>query len=431
MTVFDFAPLFARDLPPAAKRSGTPPEFNFTGGHNDPEGIPVEALIEAAVRQLRARGPHMAMYSMQGGPQGLRDLRQVVADKLTRDRGAPTDPDDVLITSGSLQGMDLVNQLLVDPGDTVIVEEDTYGGTLNRLRRRGAKIVGAPLDEQGLRIDALEAQLDELAAKGIKPKYIYTIPTIQNPTGSVLPVERRRALLALARARGIAVFEDECYADLVFGEDAPPALRGMDPEAVIHIGSFSKTLAPALRLGYLVADWAVLSRIMPLKTDAGTGAIEQMVVADYFGSHFHGHVAALKPRLAAKLDAMVEAVEREFGTAAEFVRPKGGIFFWMRIPGVDTSALCPVALAEGVEFNPGAEWSTRADARDCLRLCFALPTEEKIREGVAKLAEICRRETGIPAVSANIRHAATMSGDPSHMCEGSQASENKREYNPG
>src|SRR5690606_23637313 len=141
------------------------PEHNFVGGHNDPEGIPVEALIDSAVRQLRAKGPLLAMYSMDGGPQGLRELRELVAEKLTRDRGAPTDPDQVLITSGSLQGLDLVNELLVNPGDTVIVEEDTYGGTLSRLRRHGARIAGAKLDRDGLDIDALGRQLDELAAE--------------------------------------------------------------------------------------------------------------------------------------------------------------------------------------------------------------------------------------------------------------------------
>ena len=406
MTAFDFAPLFASDLPPAAQAWTGFAEHNFVGGHNDPEGIPVEALIESATRQLRAKGRELAIYTLDGGPQGLLELRAVVARKLTEDRGAPTDPDQVLITQGSLQGLDLVNQLLVERGDTVIVEEHTYGGTLTRLRRRGANIIGAPLDAQGLRLDALERLLDELAAGGVRPKFIYTIPTVQNPTGSVLPLERRHALLALARRHGVPVFEDECYADLVFGQDWPPALRGLPGgDAVIHIGSFSKTLAPALRLGYLVADWPVMSRLLPLKTDAGTGAIEQLVVADYFGSHFHAHVARLKPRLAAKLDAMVDAVEREFGTAAEFTRPEGGIFFWMRIPGVDTSKLYPAARAGGVDFNPGAEWSTNPAARDCLRLCFALPSEEQIRAGVARLAEICRRETGIPAVSANIRHA--------------------------
>ena len=405
MTAFDFAPLFARDLPPAAQRWSGFVEHNFVGGHNDPEGIPVDALIESATRQLRSKGRDLAIYTLDGGPQGLRELREVVARKLTGDRGAPTDPEQVLITSGSLQGLDLVNQLLIEPGDTVVVEEHTYGGTLGRLRRRGAKIVGAPLDEQGLRIDALGSLLDDLAGQGVRPKFIYTIPTVQNPTGSVLPLDRRHALLALARRHGVPVFEDECYADLVWEGDWPPALRALDPDAVIHIGSFSKTLAPALRIGYLVADWPVMSRLMPLKTDAGTGAVEQLIIADYFGSRFHEHIAALKPRLKAKLDAMVEAVEREFGTAAEFTRPKGGIFFWMRIPGVDTSALYPKAKAGGVEFNPGAEWSVSPAARDCMRLCFALPTEAQIRDGIARLAEICRHETGIPAVSANIRHA--------------------------
>lgn len=406
MTAFDFAPLFARGLPPAAQRWKGFQQHNFVGGHNDPEGIPVEALIEAATRQLRAKGRDLAIYTLDGGPQGLRELRELVANKLTRDRGAPTYPDQVLITSGSLQGLDLVNSLLVEPGDTVIVEEHTYGGTLTRLRRRGAEIVGAPLDDNGLRIDALEAILGELAAKDVRPKFIYTIPTVQNPTGSILPPCRRRSLLALAGQYGVPVFEDECYADLVFNGDPPPALRGMEGgDGVLHIGSFSKTLAPALRLGYLVADWPVMSRLLPLKTDAGTGAIEQLVVADYFGSHFHEHIAQLKPRLAAKLDAMVDAVEREFGTAAEFIRPKGGIFLWMRIPGVDTSALYSAAKAGGVDFNPGAEWSTNPAARDCLRLCFALPSEDRIRKGIARLAEICRQETGIPTTSANIRHA--------------------------
>ena len=160
-----------------------------------------------------------------------------------------------------------------------------------------------------------------------------------------------------------------------------------------------------MRLGYLVADWPILSRLMPLKGDAGTGVVEQMLVAEYFGNNFDRHLADLKPRLRAKLDVMVEAVEREFGTAAEFTRPKGGIFFWMRIPGVDTSKLFLAAKDEGLQFNPGAEWSTLgADAQDCLRLCFALTTEDEIRVGVAKLAEICRRETGIPARSGNVEH---------------------------
>lgn len=406
MTSFDFTPLLADNLPaPAARWSGFP-THNFVGGHNDREGIPVDALIKAVTKQLTEKGAELATYNLEGGPQGMLELREFVARKMTRDRGMPTDPDQVLITSGSLQGLDLVNGALLNAGDTVIIEENTYGGMLSKVARFKANVVGAPLDGDGIDVVALEKILDDLKAKGITPKYIYAIPTVQNPTGSVMPLERRHALLALAKSRGIPIFEDECYADLVWEGDWPPAIRGLDDSGmVIHVGSFSKTLAPALRLGYMVADWPIMSQMMPLKSDAGTGAIEQMVVAEYFGNHFEDHLAALKPRLKRKLDVMIEAVEREFGTAAEFTKPKGGIFFWMRIPGVDTSALAPAAVAEGVHYNPGAAWSTLgADAQDCLRLCFALTTEDEIRAGVAKLAEICRRETGIPVRSGNVEY---------------------------
>ena len=406
MAAFDFTPLLANDAPPAAQRWAGYPKHNFVGGHNDREGIPVKALAEAVSKQLTQIGPELATYHLEGGPQGMTRLREVVAEKLNRDRGMSITADEVLITSGSLQGLDLVNAMFLNPGDAVIIEENTYGGMLSKVARHGAEIIGAPLDDQGLRLDALSDILDRLAAEGRKPKYIYTIPTVQNPTGSVMPLQRRHDLLALAAKHRVPIFEDECYADLVWDGDWPPALYALDDsQSVIHIGSFSKTLAPALRLGYLVAPWPVMSRILPRKGDAGTGALEQMVVAEYFGAHFQEHLAALKPRLKAKLDVMAEAVEREFGTAAEFTRPKGGIFFWMRIPGVDTSALFQAASAEGLHFNPGAEWSSQgADAGDCLRLCFALTTPDEIRVGVAKLAEICRREFGVPVRSGNVDH---------------------------
>ena len=405
---FDFGPLLARNLPPAAQPWGGYPAHNFVGGHNAREAIPVEALIAGLTKQLTEKGKELAKYHWDSGPQGMLELREMVADLMTNVRGAPTTADQVLILSGSLQGLDLVNEVLLNPGDTVIIEEHTYGGMLGKVRRCGAEIVGAPLDQDGIDVAALERILDDLAAKGVVPKYIFTIPTVQNPTGSIMPLERRKALLYLAKSRGIPIFEDECYADLTWDPERPPAIRGLDDGGqVIHVGSFSKTLAPALRLGYMVADWPVLSRMLPLKGDAGTTALAQMAVAEYFGNHFHQHIQELRPLLKAKLDVMIEAVEREFGTAAEFTPPKGGIFFWMRLPGVDTGKLFNVSNAEGLQFNPGAEWSTPgSDSSDCLRLCFALATPEEIREGVAKLAEICRRETGIPSRQANVSHEA-------------------------
>jgi 2-aminoadipate transaminase len=173
---------------------------------------------------------------------------------------------------------------------------------------------------------------------------------------------------------------------------------------VIHIGSFSKSIAPALRVGFIVAPWAVLARMLALKTDAGSGALEQMVLAEYCAPHFVSHVPKLTRGLRAKLDTLMEALNEQFGTSAEFEDPKGGIFLWVKLPdNVDTLKLYQAALAAGVAINPGPEWSTdKAYAGSRLRLCFASPSHEQIREGVAVLAEVCRKEFGVPARSANV-----------------------------
>ncbi len=412
---FAYPHLIGKKVPPPAPRWPGNAKFNFIGGHNDRSLIPIDELIAATAAVLRRDGADLALYSMGQGPQGYIGLRRFVAEKLTRWRAIDAGPEDVLITQGSGQGIDLINQVLLEPGDTVILEEFTYGGYLTKLRRLGVTIVGAPLDEDGIRIDALGAILADLKQKGTTPKYICTIPTIQNPTGSIMPLDRRHELLALAREYGVPIFEDECYADLTWGGmNAPPALYALDPAHVIHIGSFSKTLAPALRLGYVVADWQFMSRMIALKTqgDSGVGALEQMVVAEYFSTHFQDHVDELSQTLKGKLDTMVEAVEREFGTAVEPWAPKGGIFLWMKLPDqVDVRKLVQPALDAGVAFNPGPEWACDGDAaKSRLRLCFGSATKDEIREGVAHFARVCYEQTGIPEQSGNVRHTAQRSG---------------------
>ena len=403
--MIDFERLFARDLPAAAGRFGGLPRYNFVGGHNDPEIIPVDGLAAAAERTIRREGKQLALYNMGHGALGHPGLRAFVAGKLKGQRGIQGTAEDVLITSGSLQGLDLVNEVLLETGDTVIVEHATYSGAITRLKERGVRVMGVPLDEQGLKPDRLAAMIEDLRGRGALPKYIYTIPTIQNPTGTVLPPARRRELLRISSLYGVPIFEDECYADLLWEGEWPPALRGMEGgEQVIHIGSFSKCLAPALRLGYVSAPWTVMSRLVACKNDGGTPAIEQMIVADYFGAHFEDHVRRLKVGLRRKLEVLTSALEEQFGTSAEFARPKGGIFLWVRLPEhVDTLALARVALEAGLAFNPGGEWSTHPDvARNYLRLCFALPPPETIRAGVAELARICHQEYGVPARSGNV-----------------------------
>jgi 2-aminoadipate transaminase len=228
---------------------------------------------------------------------------------------------------------------------------------------------------------------------------------VQNPTGSILGEARRAELLALARRYGVPVFEDECYSDLVWTGARPPALYAMaQGEGVIHIGSFSKSVAPALRVGYIVARWEVLSRILPLKTDAGSGALEQMVLGEFCPAHFEAHVPKLRAGLRAKLVTLMEALAEQFGTAAEFDDPPGGIYLWVKLPdNVDTQELAQAALAEGIAINPGPEWATdRAYGKSRMRLCFANPSHQAIREGIAALAGVCHRKFGVPVRMANV-----------------------------
>ena len=402
--MFDFTRVLPAGLPaPAAKWTGLA-KYSFVGGNNDPDQVPVEGLIDAVDAVLRREGRTLATYGLSSGPQGYLPLRQFLTAKLKRDAGIVCAADDILIVSGSLQALDLVNATLLARGDTVVIERDSYQGALNRLTRLGVNTIGIPLDDQGMRVDALAASLADLKRRGVTPKYIYTIPTVQNPTGTIMPQPRRAELLQLAEQYGVPIFEDDCYADLIWDGRRPPALYAMSKTGnVIHIGSFSKSIAPALRVGFIVAPWAAMSRILPMKTDAGSGALEQMVLAEYCAPHFETHVPALRRGLRAKLDTLMEALNEQFGTAAEFEEPKGGIFLWVKLPDhVDTLKLYQAALGAGVSLNPGPEWSTdKAYASSRMRLCFASPTHQEIRDGVAVLAEVCRKEFGVPTRSSN------------------------------
>src|SRR5579863_7082501 len=405
MTSFDFAPLLRPGLPPPAVKWKGLAKYSFVGGNNDPEGVPVAALSKAMSDVLAREGKDLATYGLASGPQGYRPLREFLANKLKRTAGIACVAEDILITSGSLQALDLVNGIFLARGDTVIIEQESYQGSINRLTRLDVNAVGIPLDRDGMRMDALAAALGDLKRRNVRPKYIYTIPTVQNPTGTILSETRRHELLRLALEYGVPIFEDDCYADLIWEGKRPPAIHAMaNNGGVIHIGSFSKSIAPALRVGFIVAPWDMLSRMLALKTDAGSGALEQMVLAEYCAPHFAEHVPRLRRGLRVKLETLMEALNEQFGTTAEFDDPRGGIFLWVKLPDqVDTLKLFQPALAAGVAINPGPEWSTdKSYGRSRTRLCFANPSHEAIRAGIATLAEVCRREFGVPARIANV-----------------------------
>lgn len=402
---FDFTPILPAHVPAPAARWTAFPEYNFVGGHIDDATVPVDELRAAMDRAMVKEGSNIATYFLQSGPQGYKPCREFVAKKLKKYCDIDATADDILLTSGSLQAMDLVNRLLLEKGDTVIVEESNYGGAFTKFQKLGVNMVAVPLDENGMRMDALEAALDDLAAKGIKPKFIYAIITVHNPTGTILPLDRRHKMIELSKKHGVPIFEDECYSDIVWSNERPPALRALDTEGmVIHCGTFSKTVGPALRVGYLTADWSVLGRLVAMKGDAGSGALEQMMLAEYCPEHFDAHVEKCNAVLEGKLDALIDALDENFGGSIQYRKPPGGIFLWVKLPdGVKTSELAAVAGAQGVAVNPGPEWSLGSDADDWIRICYANPPIETIRAGVGKLADICHAEFGVPEVSGNVR----------------------------
>lgn len=392
-TLFDARPLFRSGLPEPTPIWQGMADFTFNAGHNAPELIPLEELASAAQNVIRREGRGLAIYNQGDGPQGSKYLRRFVSQKLTA-RGINVGIDDILITSGSGPALDLVNSLLLEPGDTVLVEAYSYAGALRKLRGRQVNIVAIPLDDEGIRIDALATILNDLANRHVTPKFIYTIPTVQNPTGAILGLERRHQLLALAARYHTLIVEDECYADIVWsGNDIPPALYALSPQQVIHVSSFSKTLAPAVRVAYLSAVPTILRQLVSLKADGGTGALDQLIVAEYFSTHFDTHVARLRETLAHKLAVLVTAIREELGESVRLWLPKGGIFLWLALPdGVDTRELVKAAAAVGVEFNPGPDWAVEGEAaKNWLRLCFALESEDQIRLGITRLAGVLRQ----------------------------------------
>ena len=395
----DYSAIFNRNLPaPAAQWAGHP-RYNFIGGHSDPDMVPVEGFIESATRVFQGDPRNISMYNFDGGPQGIMPLRQFVVDKLAQHRGIEVTTDEVLITSGSGQGIELINEILLEEGDTAIVEAFSFSGAIGNLRRRKVNVVGIDLDDDGIDVEHLANALAEMRSRGVRPKYIYTIPTLQNPTGTVLSMERRHRMLELSEEYGVPIFEDECYADLIFEGEYENAIRSLDDtNRVLHIGSFSKTLGPGTRLGYVVASWDVMSRLLSRKNDAGTGVMDQMIVGDYFNHHYEDHILEVRASLKRKCDTLSGALRESFGPSVEFYVPRGGMYLWVKLPdGVDSRDLVAPALSEGIAFNPGPDWSADPDAAaGYIRLCFALPSEAEIWEGVEKLADVFRREGAIP-----------------------------------
>jgi len=358
-----------------------PDVLSFAGGLPAPEAFPAEALARAHADVL-ARD---AAAALQYGPtEGHGPLRAWVAERMTG-RGLPASPDQVLITAGSQQGIDLVAKTLIDPGDTVLVEAPSYLAALQCFSTYEARFETVETDEDGMRVDALERAL-----RAGRPKLIYLVPTFQNPRGTTLSLERRGRVARLASEYGVTVLEDDPYAELRYRGAALPPVAGIDPDSpVIHLGSFSKTLAPGLRLGYVIADERTIRALTIAKqaTDLHSGSLAQRAVARLFEIFdYDAHLRRLRTLYGERLDAMLAAIERSFPAGTHWTRPEGGLFVWVSLPqGLDAEELLADAMRDRVAFVPGAPFYPAVPCHETLRLNFSNRPPLLIAEGIARL----------------------------------------------
>jgi DNA-binding transcriptional MocR family regulator len=334
-----------------------------------------------------------------GATEGYGPLREQIAAFMASKGAAGMCSDDLIVTTGSQQALDLIGKTLISPGDKVIVEGPTFLATIQCFKLYGADLITAPVDGNGVHTDSLEALIAEH-----KPKFVYLIPTFGNPSGALLSAERRRAVLEMAVRHNTLIVEDDPYGDLYFGAAPPPSLLALSDgvpgsrERLVHCGSLSKVLSPGLRVGWMVAPAALLAKATMCKqfSDAHTSTFAQATAAQYLkAGRMPATLAQVRAVYAERAACMGAALRRELGDAIDFVQPQGGLFVWARLTGAggataDGAELARRAIDQGVAFVPGAPFFARQADAATLRLSFATVGPERIEEGVARLAKALR-----------------------------------------
>jgi 2-aminoadipate transaminase len=364
--------------------------YDFGSGRSNPETFPVKQLQDAAVRVIER---HAAELNDYPGRLGFLPLRQAMARRESEREGVTVDPDHLMLTNGSMQAVTLVAEALQDaPGDTVIVEEFSYPGTLAAYRSLKLDMVGIPLSEQGMQLDVLEEKLTSLDKAGRLPKFIYTITTYQNPTGFTMPAEQRRILIDIARRFEIPIVEDNCYGDVHYEGEVAPAIYAMDDDPRhIYLCSLSKILAPGLRLGYLVARPPMLEKILARRHDAGSNTLAAAIVAEFYQDGIWTHTKMGNEALKLKRDLCLQGLEETLSDLCVWSKPVGGLFLWVRLPeDVDQKRLLQKVNEKGLHFLPGIAFHYQNAKVPYLRLAFGHLTAQQIREGIPLLAQSIR-----------------------------------------
>jgi 2-aminoadipate transaminase len=368
-----------------------PEVVSLAGGMPFLDGLPLEVLSDVAARVVSQRGLQALQY---GSGQGDETLREQILDVM-RLEGIDAHPDDVVVTTGSQQALDLVTRIFVDPGDVVVAEAPSYVGALGVFRAYQADVVHVPLDEHGLVPEALESTLARLAAAGRRVKLLYTVPNFHNPAGVSLSTERRPQILAIARRYGVLVLEDNPYGLLGF-EGAPrPAIRSMDDEGVLYLGSFSKTFAPGYRVGWVVAPHAVREKLVLASESAilCPSSASQIAISTYLSTcDWQGQIKAYRELYRERRDAAVAALAEHLPEASWNV-PEGGFYVWVKLPdGLDSKDMLPRAVTARVAYVPGTAFFYDGTGASHMRLSYCFPTPERIREGVRRLASVVAGE---------------------------------------
>ena len=374
------------------KLLGKPGIISFAGGFPDSAMFDVKG-ISAAVNTALQTEPGAALQ--YGATEGFQPLREQLSAFMAQKGAKDVAPDQLIVTTGSQQALDLLGKTLVDPGSKAIVEGPTFLATIQCFRLYGADLVSAPVDGDGVQVDKLEQLIVEH-----RPRFVYLIPTFGNPSGAMLSLERRKRVLELAVKYQTLIIEDDPYGDLYFDAPPPPSLLALTAEVpgsrdwLVHCGSLSKVLSPGLRVGWMVAPAALLAKATMCKqfSDAHTSTFAQATAAQYLaGGHMPATLARVRQVYGQRARTMTDALRSELGDAIDFVAPQGGLFVWARLTGAggklkDGAELAKRAIEQGVAFVPGAPFYCANPDLSTLRLSFATVGDDKIREGIGRLA---------------------------------------------
>ena len=389
-----------RELLKLAER---PEVISFAGGFPDPRTFPVQEFAEIAARIIAQDYSKSLQY---GATEGDSLFREAIRDWL-RSEGWQVELENILITSASQQGLDLLGKVFLDPGDVVFCDLPTYLGAIQSMTLYRAEKVGIPQEEDGMDLEVLERKIQEVREQGKRAKLIYLVPDFHNPTGITMSLEKRRRVLELAERYGLFVVEDNPYGKLRFEGDELPSLWQLAPQRVISLITFSKTLCPGLRLAAFIAPPEVIEQVVKLKqaTDLCTSTLTQRIAAEYMRNYdFKAHIEAIREVYREKRDAMLTALEEYMPRHPEirWTRPQGGFFVWLTLPEfVDTREMFPRAVEQNVAYVVGQAFFVDGSGQNTMRLSFSEPPPEEIREGIKRLARVIEQEI---AVNAGVSH---------------------------